>query len=1020
MKKSFYILLFAVITLQSAYSQGYQINFQIFGLSNSQLVIANYFAGKVYALDTVKLDYQGKGVYTGTEKLKQGMYICLLPSGKYNEFLVGNDQFFSFSNDASGGLENLRFEGSAENTALSDYGRFLNSKRAAVENDSGNELLRNQISQEILSRQLKLIHDFKGEFISVFFNMLVDINVPDYLGDDDRYYYYMEHYFDNFDFAAEGLIRTPVFGSKVDTYIKKIEDLPVEQLIGYLNKAIKKAEVAHNTELYQYLVKVFFNYFSSSKNMMHEGVYNYMAKKYYFSDKNNWTSQGWLDTLINVVNKQELCLIGEYAQEIQGVDLYGKPISLYQSQSDFTLIIFWDESCSICPKYLAELRDIYRQLNTNRSVQVFAINLGYSKTEAIKFINANRLQAFNHMLHTDLTSEVKKLYDVSSMPRVYVLNKDKIIIGKKISIANAQVIVENYTEVPVSVLSLLNKDNREYVKELIYDQNTQKTTPDKAFDNPQNIDVNIPLNYNKAQYRFALIIGNEHYSKFQNNAGTEIDVPFAMNDALIFKEYAQKTLGVPERNIELLTDATLGQMLYAISKINKFVKYSNGNAEVIFYYAGHGLPNEQTKESYLVPVDGNGSDLNSSIKLSEVLSRLSEYENKGLTAFIDASFSGGARNKSLREVRGVKIVPKQEVLQKTTRVFYACSENQSAWAYPAEKHGLFTYQLLKKIKETQGSLTFGELHKDLSTGVSSLASQLNKIQKPALNASIPNWAEATLLSEQSQTYKELQANIDLQIPKTGKVSPNTFAFIIGNEDYTTFQTNLNSEANVEFAQNDAQIVKKYMELSLGVPKKNIVFVTNTTLGQFNSAWNQFKSKVASAHGKPSVIFYYAGHGLPDENNEAYLMPVDVSGSNIKAGIKLSDFYKQLAELPSLRTTVFLDACFSGGARNQGLVSVRGVKIKPKEASPLGNLLVFTSSSGEESSAPYKEKKHGLFTYFLLNKIKEANGQLSYGELADYLINTIPLESVRINNKEQNPQVNSSPSIGANWRSWALE
>ena len=173
-----------------------------------------------------------------------------------------------------------------------------------------------------------------------------------------------------------------------------------------------------------------------------------------------------------------------------------------------------------------------------------------------------------------------------------------------------------------------------------------------------------------------------------------------------------------------------------------------------------------------------------------------------------------------------------------------------------------------------------------------------------------------------------------------------------------------------------------------------------------------------SEGKAKLIFYYAGHGLPDETNkEAYIMPVDISGNNVTSGIKLNDVYKKLLEFPNKKVTVFLDACFSGGARNQGLIAMRGVKIQPKKNALFGNLVVFSSSSGNESSASLKDKHHGLFTYYLLKKLQESKGKLSYKELSDFLCKKIKLESVLINNKEQTPQTNVSPDVKDIWQDW---
>lgn len=178
--------------------------------------------------------------------------------------------------------------------------------------------------------------------------------------------------------------------------------------------------------------------------------------------------------------------------------------------------------------------------------------------------------------------------------------------------------------------------------------------------------------------------------------------------------------------------------------------------------------------------------------------------------------------------------------------------------------------------------------------------------------------------------------------------------------------------------------------------------------------------IKNTNEQAEVFVYYAGHGLPDEyTKEPYLIPVDISGKNAKDGIKLQDLYSKLTEYPSKRVTVFIDACFSGGARNQGLIAARGVKIKPKENLLSGNLITFSSSSEAQSSLPLKNQEHGIFTYYLLKKLKETNGDISYGELFDYLKNNISLQSVLINDKEQVPQINISSDVINEWSSWKI-
>lgn len=275
------------------------------------------------------------------------------------------------------------------------------------------------------------------------------------------------------------------------------------------------------------------------------------------------------------------------------------------------------------------------------------------------------------------------------------------------------------------------------------------------------------------------------------------------------------------------------------------------------------------------------------------------------------------------------------------------------------------------------------------------------------------------MKNSGNTFFEGKSDVDTDIPECGKTYPYRFALIIGNEDYASYQNDLSSEVNVAFAQNDALAFQEYAKKTMGLPEENITLLLNGTLAQMNQAIAKINLLAKNTSGKAEIIFYYAGHGLPDENTkEPYLIPVDVSGAYGASGIALAEVYKKLTEHRVKKISVFLDACFSGGARNQGLVSARGVKIKPRQTE-IANapMVVFSASSGEQSALPYKDKKHGLFTYLLLKKLKESKGQISYGQLSDALKEDTGIKSILINNKEQNSQTNVSPSLGEEWKYW---
>jgi len=274
-----------------------------------------------------------------------------------------------------------------------------------------------------------------------------------------------------------------------------------------------------------------------------------------------------------------------------------------------------------------------------------------------------------------------------------------------------------------------------------------------------------------------------------------------------------------------------------------------------------------------------------------------------------------------------------------------------------------------------------------------------------INIYLPNNQGVMATNEEIRQITVGHSDVDINIPENPVSNPNIFAVVIGNEDYSSRQTGLRSESNVDFAENDAISFKKYLQSTYGVPDENIKLLRNATYAEMTREIKWLTSLAESHKGSAELVFYFSGHGLPDEQSrEGYIMPVDVTGAEIRLAISLRTLYSELSKFPSKKVTVFLDACFSGGGRNEGLLAMKGAKIRPKDEVINGNMVVFTSSSGEESSGFYKDKQHGMFTYYLLKKIQETKGRIDYQSLIDYLRQEVNVRSLILNNKTQNPQI----------------
>jgi len=245
-----------------------------------------------------------------------------------------------------------------------------------------------------------------------------------------------------------------------------------------------------------------------------------------------------------------------------------------------------------------------------------------------------------------------------------------------------------------------------------------------------DVDTDIPVTGRKSGNTFAVIIANENYD-------TESRVNYALNDGNTFRQYCIKTLGIPETNISLVQDATLNNIRAQVDMLANIGNAYGGEARLIFYYAGHGIPDESSKDAYLLPVDGYGNNTATGYRLSELYSQLSAIPASSVLVFMDACFSGADRDdRMLSDTRGIALKVKSEVPQGRMVVFSAAQGDQTALGYDEKGHGMFTYYLLKKLQESRGEVTLGELGDYVTDAVRKLSSTpaYNKPQVPEISA----------------------------------------------------------------------------------------------------------------------------------------------------------------------------------------------------------------------------------------------------------------------------------------------
>ncbi len=247
------------------------------------------------------------------------------------------------------------------------------------------------------------------------------------------------------------------------------------------------------------------------------------------------------------------------------------------------------------------------------------------------------------------------------------------------------------------------------------------------------------------------------------------------------------------------------------------------------------------------------------------------------------------------------------------------------------------------------------------------------------------------------------SEIDVNIP-TGKKNEG-FALVIGNEDYSSFQPNLTAENNVPYAVRDGETFSNYLRELYGFDKDNIVFLRNATYGTMNQAISRLE-RLMEIDGKgKEIVIFYSGHGMPDEKTkEPYLIPIDISGNNVNQGVSLKNLMTRLSAKPHGKITFIIDACFSGLGKVEPIASVKGITVTPVNPELGPNMILMTSSSGNESSIVDDQNQHGLFTYHLLKRLQEAKGEISIESLFNLVRKDVALTAIKKLNKIQTPSI----------------
>ncbi|HEX2970594.1 MAG TPA: redoxin domain-containing protein [Bacteroidales bacterium] len=467
MRKNILVLFILMIPLilKGQQSAGYLIDVSIRGLSDSTIYLAYHFGEKQYLKDTTKLDKSGKAVFKGKETLPQGIYMIVLPGKKYFEILLSEDQIFSIDCLYTDYTGTLKFTGSTENSAFVDYQKKWVAMQQSssglakrIQNNKENKdslailtELQKSTEQSMKAYLKKVVSENNDNLLAVLVNSLIPIDIPEFkapagIANQDsvkwlmNYNYNKNHFFDNIDLKDERLLRTPILYARLNAFFTGVVIQAPDSINREIDKLIKKVE--GNYKVFQYVCVYLFNHFRESEIMGHDAVMVKLADDIYLTPKADWVTKEFKEDLKKQIDLIRPNLIGKTAQNLIMNSYKGIYVALDDVNKDFTILYFWEPNCGHCQEATPKLKTWYDQPK-DYTLEVFAVCTTDEKDKWTKYIEDNKLTWINGW-DPQRSSHFDYYYNVQSTPMVYILDKNKKIIAKKISVEDIGGFIDNY------------------------------------------------------------------------------------------------------------------------------------------------------------------------------------------------------------------------------------------------------------------------------------------------------------------------------------------------------------------------------------------------------------------------------------------------------------------------------------------------------------------------------------------------------------------------------------------------
>ncbi len=455
---------------QQPAAKGHLIPVTLTPLKNCTIYLGSYFGKGMTLVDSARLNEKSQGVFKGSAKLTGGIYFVVSPNYSIQfELLMDAGQQFSIAGDTAN-KEKAVIAGSLDNDLFRQYVIFSTEKgklkqqleqsyrNAATLADSIRlraSIL--QIDSELDAYRNSMSKNNPRSLLTMLFNTMkrpTPPAVPLIKGIPDSAYPYRfvkDHFWDDVLFNDDRMLRTPFFEAKLDDYFKYYVSPDADSIIGEVKYMLISARTGK--EMYPYLLTKFTNKYISPEFMGQDKVFVYLFENHYAKGDTVLLNPASRKTITERAYSLMANQLGLPAPVLDLTDTTGKKVSLYGIRAPFTIVAFWDPNCGHCKEEIPQLDSLYSAKWKAEGVAVYSVNIYENEVPAWKKFIAEKTLS-KDWVHAYQTKEAKlaeeksglpnyrQLYDISQTPTIYLLDKDKRIIAKKLSLAQFDKLME--------------------------------------------------------------------------------------------------------------------------------------------------------------------------------------------------------------------------------------------------------------------------------------------------------------------------------------------------------------------------------------------------------------------------------------------------------------------------------------------------------------------------------------------------------------------------------------------------